>query len=124
MTLDEIMKALYYKKETYFLDIFGKIKHNQTTLYADRNNCRSAQQIGRWLQLNDLLNVAAYLNGGWQPDWEKPEEAKYILCIEDKKLIVKAVESPCHFVYFKSEALAQEAAKILGEEALHQVLEG
>ena len=46
MTLDEIMKSLYYQKETYFLDIFGKIKHNRTTLYADRNNCPLAIIIG------------------------------------------------------------------------------
>lgn len=124
MTLDEIMKAMYYKKETYFLDIFGKIKHNQTTLYADRNNCRSARQIERWLLLNDLLNVAQYLNGDWQPDWQKEEEAKFVLCMENKKLIVKQVTAPCHFVYFHSEEAAQETMKILGEEALHQVLEG
>lgn len=124
MTLDEIMKSLYYKKETYFLDIFGKIKHNQTTLYADRNNCRSSQHIERWLQLNDLLNVAAYLNGGWQPDWQKAEEPKFVLCIEGKELTVKVVDHPCHFVYFQSEEKAREAAKILGEEALRLVLEG
>lgn len=124
MTLDEIMKALYYKKETYFLDIFGKIKHNQTTLYADRNNCQTAQQIERWLQLNDLLNVADYLNEGWHPDWQRMDERKYVLCLENKEFIVRSVETPCHFVYFKTEEVAREAVKILGEEVLRQVLEG
>ena len=124
MTLDEIMKALYYKKETYFLDIFGKIKHNQTTLYADRNNCRSACQIERWLQLNDMLNVTEYLNDGWHPDWQNGKEQKFILCFSGKELIVKAVDNPCHFMYFQSEEKAWEAVKILGEEVVRQVLEG
>ncbi len=122
MTLDEIMKELYFKKETYFLDIFGKIKHNQTTLYADRNNCRSEQQVERWLMLNDLLNVSAYLNAGWKPDWKNSEEEKFILRMRQGQVIADKTDEPCHFVYFKSRETAENALSILGETFLKQLL--
>ena len=117
MNLNEIMQSLYFRKETYFIDIFGKIKHNRTTLYADRNNCHSIEHIEHWLSLNDLLNTSVFLNGDWHPDWKNQEE-KYIICIEAGKPAVKAVQEPCHFVYFKSEELARKAIDILGEEAI------
>ncbi len=123
MTLDEIMKFLYYQKETYFLDIFGKVKHNRTTLYADRNNCRSERHIEYWLRLNDMLNVAAFVNGGWQPDWSD-SSLKYVFCLQDGEIAVKAVDEPCHFVYFRSAETAQEAVRIMGKEAVRSVLEG
>ena len=124
MTLDEIMKALYYRKETYFLDIFGKVKHNRTTLYADRNNCRSERHIEHWLRLNDLLNVAAHLNGDWRPDWSDAAAPKYVFCILGGEIAAIAASEPCHFVYFRSEEAAMEAVRILGAETVRSVLEG
>lgn len=123
MSLNEIMQMLYFRKETYFIDIFGKIKHNQTTLYADRNNCHSVAHIEHWLSLNDLLNTSVCLNGQWQPDWENGEK-KYILCLQDGHPSVKAVSEPCHFVYFKSAETAQEAIEILGEKKIIEILQG
>ncbi len=124
MTLDEIMKSLYYQKETYFLDIFGKIKHNRTTLYADRNNCRSVRHIEHWLRLNDLLNVAAYLNGDWKPDWMDASSPKYVLRMRDGVPVAEAVSTPCQMVYFCSEEAALEAVSVLGVEVVCDILKG
>ena len=124
MTLDEIMKSLYYQKETYFLDIFGKIKHNRTTLYADRNNCQSERHIEHWLRMNDLLNVAAWLNEGWQPDWSDESQPKFVLCWKEGQAVAEQVSAPCSFVYFRSDAAAQEAVRILGGEVLRDILMG
>ena len=106
------------------MDIFGKIKRNQTTLYADRNNCRSEQHIQQWLLINDLLNVSAYLNGDWTPDWNDPSSEKHTLCVREGKVVPVAVSEPCHIVYFKDADTAAEALRILGEPALRQILSG
>ena len=124
MTLAEIMKSLYYKKDAYFLDMFGKIKHNQTTLYSDRNNCVSEKHIERWLCMNDLLNINVYLNDGWIPDWNNTKESKYIIRIEGEKLMVTQTDSPSAFTYFKSKDLAEKAINIIGEKALKKILLG
>lgn len=124
MRLEEIMKALYYKKEAYFLDIFGKVKHNQTTLYNDRNNCISEKHIDRWLSMNDLLNVSTYLNEAWTPDWNNMQESKFILVIENEKINVKKTSFPSSFTYFKSEESAKNAIEIIGEASLHKILKG
>ena len=124
MRLEEIMKSLYYKKEAYFLDIFGKVKHNLTTLYNDRNNCISEKHIERWLSINDVLNISVYLNEGWIPDWNNTQEQKFILFIENDQVNSKEISTPCSFTYFKSEALAKTAIDLLGDKHLRKILEG
>ena len=118
MTLNEIMKALYFKREAYFIDMFGKVKHNQTTLYSDRNNCVSEKHIERWLYMNDLLNVSMYLNEGWTPEWENSQQLKYIICSKDNKFVVTETAYPISFTYFKSKDLAEEAINIIVEKEL------
>ncbi|NLE62563.1 MAG: hypothetical protein GX612_01815 [Bacteroidales bacterium] len=124
MTLNEIMKALYFKREAYFIDMFGKVKHNQTTLYSDRNNCVSEKHIERWLYMNDLLNVSMYLNEGWTPEWENSQQLKYIICSKDNKFVVTETAYPISFTYFKSKDLAEEAINIIGEKALLSIYKG
>lgn len=124
MRLDEIMKSLYYKKEAYFIDMFGKVKHNQTTLYNDRNNCISATHIDRWLLINDLLNISAFLNEGWAPNWDKEEEEKYAIFMENNKVKIEKVKSPCSFTYFKSLSLAESAIEMLEERQIRKILLG
>ncbi|HOS15914.1 MAG TPA: hypothetical protein PKX15_02705 [Bacteroidales bacterium] len=118
------MKALYFKREAYFIDMFGKVKHNQTTLYSDRNNCVSEKHIERWLYMNDLLNVSMYLNEGWTPEWENSQQLKYIICSKDNKFVVTETAYPISFTYFKSKDLAEEAINIIGEKALLSIYKG
>ena len=124
MTLNEIMKALYFKREAYFIDMFGKVKHNQTTLYSDRNNCVSEKHIERWLYMNDLLNISMYFNEGWTPDWENSQQLKYIICFKANKFVVTETTYPISFTYFKSKDLAEKVINIIGEKALLSIYKG
>jgi len=124
MTLDEIMKSLYFKKEAYFVDMFGKIKSNQTTLYGDRNNCSSRSHIEQWLAMNDLLNVAHFLNKDWTPHWEDTEEDKYTIVVDKGMPIPLKVNQPVGFVYFSCKKHAEKAIEIIGEKHLLQILMG
>ena len=117
-TLNEIMRELYYKKETFFVDMFGKIKSNQTTLYADRNNCRNRHHIEKWLAVNDLINIACYLNKDWQPDWNNTKEDKFIITLQDNQWQAQKVEQPMNFVYFKTKDIAEQAINIIGNDLL------
>ncbi len=120
-TLNEIMKELYYKKETFFVDMFGKIKSNQTTLYADRNNCKNRQHIEKWLAMNDLINIACYLNKDWQPDWNNTKEDKFIITLRDAQWHAQKVEQPTSFVYFKTKDIADQAINIIGNDLLETI---
>jgi len=121
-SLNEIMRSLYYKKEAFFVDMFGKVKSNQTTLYSDRNNCTSREHINKWLSINDLLNVACFLNQNWQPDWENKPEKKYTFSVNGENVTVQQVEEPMSIVYFPSEELARKAVDVIGNEKLIQIL--
>lgn len=73
-----------------------------------------------------LLNVAAWLNGDWKPDWSDGEQDKYFIGIDNsdnKELIIKR----CWFgqydmVYFRTEELAEQAIQILGKETIRLTL--
>jgi hypothetical protein len=120
-SFDEVMRSLYYKKEAFFVDMFGKVKSNQTTLYNDRNNCTSREHIDKWLNINDLLNVAYFLNQNWQPDWENKSEKKYTLAVNGENITAQQVEYPIGIVYFPSAETAQQAIEIIGTEKLLQI---
>lgn len=65
-----------------------------------------------------LMNVAKYLNEGWQPDWKNRNEDKVFIYIDYIDKSMKFGRSSIHQsseVYFKSEELAQQAIDILGE---------
>lgn len=125
ITFDEIMKSLFYNKTAWYVDMFGKIKSNKTTLFADRNNCTSQQQIDKWLCINDLLNIATYFNQGWSPDWNNSLEAKYAIVAdisENRQFMVsKITNETANFVVFKNEIDAQQAIEILGKDKLGRV---
>ena len=120
--LDEIMRSLYYKKEAFFVDMFGKVKSNQTTLYNDRNNCTSREHINKWLLINDLLNTAYFLNQDWKPDWENRDEEKYTFAVNGEDVDVQRVECPVSIVYFPTAELARQAVEVVGKEKLLQIL--
>ena len=115
------MKSLYFKKEAYFVDMFGKIKSNQTTLYSDRNNCSSRQHIEQWLLINDLLNVACFLNNGWIPNWEDSKEEKYTIVIDDGIPRPLKINQAVAFVYFPCKETVEEAITIIGKEKLRLI---
>ena len=94
--------------------------------YKLENNCTSSKQAEKLLAINKLMNVAKYLNEGWQPDWEYMHEDKYYIYIDndcDKVLQISSVyDMQSSDVYFKSKELAQQAIEILGEETIRLAL--
>lgn len=122
IAFDEIMKSLFYHKTAWYVDMFGKVKSNKTTLFADRNNCTSQKQIDKWLCVNDLLNVATYFNQDWTPNWENTEEEKFEIMVDNIEnrsfAVAKVGDKMSGFVVFKSQHDAQQAIEVLGKQKL------
>ena len=71
------------------------------------------------------MNVAYYLNDGWEPDLEDDFQAKYFIFYNSKSKTINIVCNVCFnngVVYFKSKELAKQAVEILGEETIKLVL--
>lgn len=121
-TFEEIMKSQFYNKTAWYVDMFGKIKSNKTTLYADRNNCASQKQIDKWLCINDLLNIATYFNQNWTPDWDNHEEEKFEIVVNNIQnktyAVAKITDKISGIVIFKCQTDAQQAIDLLGKEKL------
>ena len=92
-------------------------------VYVDSNNCTSEKQAKKLLAINKLMNVAKYLNGDWQPNWNDVYEKKWYIFIEDKQIkINNTYRLQCNDIYFKSQELAEQAIEILGEETIKLAL--
>lgn len=129
LTYNDIAKELFKYKKTYYTDAYCNIKSIDAADAScyDTNNCTSEKQLKKLLAINQLMNVAKYLNEGWQPDWDNKDEYeyKYYLYIDypGNKIEIAYLASCCSDgTYFKSEKLAQQAVDILGEETIKLAL--
>lgn len=125
LTYRDIAKELFKYKKTYYTDAFCNIKSidGADVNCYDTNNCTSEKQLKKLLAINQLMNVAKYLNGDWQPNWYNNYENKHYLRICNEKIEIGcAAIYISDIVYFKSEGFAKQAIDILGEETIKLAL--
>lgn len=127
-----ISEKLFKEKNFYYITYDGEIREVREARSSslpchmtDKNNCTSKKQAEKLLAINMLLNVAKYLNDGWEPNWDNQDEKKYTILIDVQH---KNIQIDCQFVinrsivYFKTKELAQKAIDILGEETIKLAL--
>ena len=120
---EDVAKKLFYDKLTYYTTISGTLDtYHPTSSYCCANNGTSNKQLRKLLAINKLMNVAKYLNGDWQPDWNNHKELKYYICISKYTSMYVATCDNTSFVYFKTKELAKQAIEILGEETIKLAL--
>lgn len=127
ITYENVAKALFEGKDVWRIGDLVINKYNRTGCWNYLTNCISEKQAQKLLAINQLMNVAKYLNGDWQPNWGNNDgyEYKYYLFIDypGNKIEIAYVISCCsEGIYFKSEELAQQAIDILGEETIKLAL--
>ena len=82
LTYEDVARELFANKPCFYVDIVGKIVEAtelDLSVVEQLNNCTSRRQAEKNLAINKLMNVAKYLNGDWQPDWNNKEECKYFI---------------------------------------------
>ena len=121
-----IAEKLFLNKITYFINVNGEVGSYMLTENPSRaNNATSRQQLEQLLALNKLMNVAKYLNGDWEPDWNDRHQHKWFIFYDHQLSgLYLAIHYTQRFasVYFKSEELALRAIEILGEEEVKKAL--
>lgn len=121
ITYDDICKELFYGKTAYWVQN-NKINEGIVIYsYNDIENCTSLAQAKRTLAFNKLQNIAKYLNKGWKPDFTG----------SNPRTICKNRAGGYNFlsngllqagaIYFKTEELAKEAIRIMGEDSLNDL---
>lgn len=125
---EHVSKELFYNKRAYYITSDGDISESNSSFtlphMTDKNNCTSVKQAKKLLAINMLLNVAKYLNDGWEPNWDDADEKKYIIFLGLRKKINISctILANGYIVYFKTEELAEQAIEILGEETIKLAL--
>lgn len=105
ITYDDMCKKL-------FLDMIA---------YKKSVKCTTPAQVKRCDAFNKLLNIAKYLNNGWIPDFSDLEK-KWAIVKEREIFTLKYNQyTNDGSVYFKSEDLANEAIRLMGEESLNDL---
>ena len=122
ITYDDICKKLFLNNKTYwaYKDGVDSDKASPSN-YKDVDNCTSEAQVKRLIAFNKLQNIAKYLNDGWKPDFNRYDE-KWNINKEGGTFIEKYTRTLNKAsVYFKSEELANEAIRLMGEESLNDL---
>lgn len=126
ITYDDICKELFFGKTAYWVHE-NKIKEGVIRYsYSDIDNYTSLAQAKRTLAYNKLQNIAKYLNDGWKPDFTDSD-----ISDSNPRTICKNLAGGYDFlgnnlyqagaIYFKTEELAKEAIRIMGEDSLNDL---
>ena len=127
LTYEDVIRELFYNKSGCYIDTNGAITYvslfNNST-YNENNNCTSGKQAEKLLAINKLMNVAKYLNGDWQPNWNDQDEDKHYLITSSNGIVWvhHDITYNSAIVYFKSQELAEQAIEILGEDTIKLAL--
>lgn len=130
LTYTNVAEKLFKYNSYYYTAVDGNIRYadysnNGHISTNDPNNCTSKKQAEKLFAINKLMNVAKYLNNGWQPDWSNDEQMKYFIVDENEKFdltIRMASKYQSAIVYFKNKELTAKAIEILGEETIKLAL--
>jgi len=111
--------------KVYYTDVFGSVltcEHKPNPDYP--NVALSKEQLENLLELNKLITVARYLNGGWKPNWHACGERKYYIYIDsyDRLQINCTNIGQRGDVYFHTPENAQQAIDIINEESIRKAL--
>lgn len=123
-TYENVAKALFEGKDVWRIGDLVINKYNRTGCWDYLTNCISEKQAQKLLAINQLMNVAKYLNKDWKPDWNNAED-KYYLAVDysDNTICIASAWHKCsELVHFKTSKLAKQAIDILGEETIKLAL--
>lgn len=122
ITYDDVLKELYYGKTAYWVGStrisYAITKENS---YNDINNCASEAQCKRMVAFYKLQNIAKYLNKGWKPDFTY--SSHYTICKDctGEYCFLANDKYQAGAIYFKTEELAREAIRLMGEASLNDL---
>ena len=122
ITYDDICKELFFGKNAYWVHD-NKIKKGVIRYsYSDIDNYTSLAQAKRTLAFNKLQNIAKYLNKGWKPDFTA-DSYPYTICknCAGGYCFLCNQKHQIGAIYFKTEELANEAIRLMGEESLNDL---
>lgn len=122
ITYDDICKELFFGKNAYWVRD-NKIKKGVIRYsYSDIDNYTSLAQAKRTLAFNKLQNIAKYLNKGWKPDFTA-DSYPYTICknCAGGYCFLCNQKHQIGAIYFKTEELANEAIRLMGEESLNDL---
>lgn len=121
ITYDDICKVLFLKKTTYW-NYGNNIEEGFTDYsYNDINNCASKAQAERLVAFNKLQNIAKYLNKGWKPDFTGSNPCTICKNRAGGYNFLTNGLYQAGAIYFKTEELAKEAIRIMGEDSLNDL---
>lgn len=121
ITYDDICKELFFGKTAYWVQDNEIKKGFISYSYNDIGSYTSLAQAKRTLAFNKLQNIAKYLNEGWKPDFTLI--CPYTICKNcDGVYSFLCNHKPqAGAIYFKTEELAKEAIRIMGEDSLNDL---
>lgn len=121
ITYDDICKKLFFNKTAYWVRGKNIEEGVIRESYNDIDNCTSVAQVKRVVAFNKLQNIAKYLDKGWNPDFSG--SSNYTICKNHTGgySLLGNHKYQAGAIYFRTEDLANEAIRLMGEESLNDL---
>ena len=121
ITYNDICIKLFFNKTAYWVrgkNIEEGVIRNS---FNDSDNCTSIAQAKRCAAFNKLQNIAKFLNKRWKPDFTY--SSHYTICKDctGEYCFLANDKYQSGAIYFKTEELAREAIRLMGEESLNDL---
>ena len=126
---DNIAKELFYNKYVYYP--YSSPNRDTDIHHVNIGNidfvnfplkCSSKKQVDKLFAINKLMNVAKYLNGDWQPNWDNITDKFFIYINKEGICVESTISINGEYIYFKHKELAKQAIEILGEDTIKLAL--
>lgn len=122
LSYKDVKKELFKNKSYYMSSIGSSIRNYCPHDDDDENIMTSDKQVEKLVAINKLLNVAKYLNGDWEPNFNDLNDKYYFIVNRNKIALDVCCSINMNLVYFKTKELAQKAVNILGEDVIRLAL--
>lgn len=122
LSYEDVAQKLFKTGLIFYSDSDGGIR-DTPNYFNNKNNSKTIEQISSIIALNQLCNVAKYLNGDWLPDFSN-QSLNFSLVINFNKNIEVTWTPSCNYgrIFFKTQEIALQAIEILGEYTIRKAL--
>lgn len=123
LTYEQVADKLFKNKNHYYTNEDGDVTEASIGWHCP-NVAPTEHQLEKLLAINKLMNVAYYLNGNWEPNWNDGSQKFFMYYNTTNRDIEIDVNTYFNsgVVYFKSKEFVKQAIEILGEETIKLAL--
>lgn len=117
------------RDKVYYTNTNGQVSYCRnidTIIYPCINHTFNPKQLEKIMALNQLMNIARYFNGDWQPNYlmiARDEDEAWVIDVTYNQITIEPFDTDLQYpILFHKKEYAKKAIEILGEDTIKEAL--